>query len=161
MLLTRAPVAGGCIATSPLPLDLHVLSLSLAFILSQDQTLRCFISFQIFTILICLSSKYQNLAAQKSPLIIESSRKPFQSRLSPEKKLTSFVLLSSRCNSFNLLFRLPRCALAVRKLCKGKTKNSFVQILFDFFSNFFFFALNNQACPVVLRTSVPRLRVQR
>ena len=26
---------------SPMPLDLHVLSLSLAFILSQDQTLRC------------------------------------------------------------------------------------------------------------------------
>ena len=26
---------------TPLPLDLHVLSLSLAFILSQDQTLRC------------------------------------------------------------------------------------------------------------------------
>ena len=94
--------------------------------------------FRSFTILICLSSKYQNLAAQKSPLIIESSRKPFQSRLSSEKKSTSFVLLSSRCNSFNLLFRLPRCALAVRKLCKGKTKNSFVQILFDFFSNFFF-----------------------
>ena len=40
-LLTRAPVAGGSIATSPLPLDLHVLSLPLAFILSQDQTLRC------------------------------------------------------------------------------------------------------------------------
>ena len=41
VLLTSAPVAGGGIATSPLPLDLHVLSLSLAFILSQDQTLRC------------------------------------------------------------------------------------------------------------------------
>ena len=27
--------------SAPLPLDLHVLSLSLAFILSQDQTLRC------------------------------------------------------------------------------------------------------------------------
>ena len=40
-LRTRAPVAGGCIATVPLPLDLHVLGLSLAFILSQDQTLRC------------------------------------------------------------------------------------------------------------------------
>ena len=40
-LRTRAPVAGGGIATSPLPLDLHVLGLSLAFILSQDQTLRC------------------------------------------------------------------------------------------------------------------------
>ena len=36
---TRLPVAGG-IAT-PLPLDLHVLSLPLAFILSQDQTLHC------------------------------------------------------------------------------------------------------------------------
>ena len=41
MLLTRAPVAGGRIAAPPLPLDLHVLGLSLAFILSQDQTLRC------------------------------------------------------------------------------------------------------------------------
>ena len=27
VLLTRAPVAGSCIATTPLPLDLHVLSL--------------------------------------------------------------------------------------------------------------------------------------
>lgn len=30
-----------------LPLDLHVLSLSLAFILSQDQTLRCLNCFYI------------------------------------------------------------------------------------------------------------------
>ena len=45
MLLTRAPVAGKGIATSPLPLDLHVLGLSLAFILSQDQTLRCILFF--------------------------------------------------------------------------------------------------------------------
>ena len=41
VLLTRAPVADKGIATSSLPLDLHVLGLSLAFILSQDQTLRC------------------------------------------------------------------------------------------------------------------------
>ena len=33
---------------SPLPLDLHVLSLSLAFILSQDQTLHCKILFRNF-----------------------------------------------------------------------------------------------------------------
>lgn len=39
MFRTRLPVAGG-IAT-PLPLDLHVLGLPLAFILSQDQTLHC------------------------------------------------------------------------------------------------------------------------
>ena len=36
---TRLPVAINCIATIMLPLDLHVLSLPLAFILSQDQTL--------------------------------------------------------------------------------------------------------------------------
>ena len=49
MLLTRAPVAGGRIAAPPLPLDLHVLGLSLAFILSQDQTLRCcYVSFFFF-----------------------------------------------------------------------------------------------------------------
>ena len=46
-LRTLAPVA---INTSPnlrvmLPLDLHVLSLPLAFILSQDQTLHCIISY--------------------------------------------------------------------------------------------------------------------
>ena len=45
VLLTSAPVAANSIATIALPLDLHVLSLSLAFILSQDQTLRCCISF--------------------------------------------------------------------------------------------------------------------
>ena len=38
-LLTRAPVAIK-VLLPPLPLDLHVLSLSLAFILSQDQTLH-------------------------------------------------------------------------------------------------------------------------
>ena len=48
VLLTRAPVAGGSVATPPLPLDLHVLSLSLAFILSQDQTLRCYLYCVLF-----------------------------------------------------------------------------------------------------------------
>ena len=42
-LRTRPPVATYCIATALLPLDLHVLSLPLAFILSQDQTLHCII----------------------------------------------------------------------------------------------------------------------
>ena len=36
----RSPAAESKLP-APLPLDLHVLSLSLAFILSQDQTLRC------------------------------------------------------------------------------------------------------------------------
>ena len=41
----------------PLPLDLHVLSLSLAFILSQDQTLRCWLSFFIFFLSLKRSKK--------------------------------------------------------------------------------------------------------
>ena len=49
VLLTRAPVAGAeCKHSAPLPLDLHVLSLPLAFILSQDQTLRCLCCFSFF-----------------------------------------------------------------------------------------------------------------
>ena len=41
VLRTLPPVAAKGIATPALPLDLHVLSLPLAFILSQDQTLLC------------------------------------------------------------------------------------------------------------------------
>ena len=51
VLLTSAPVAIGGVATPMLPLDLHVLSLSLAFILSQDQTLRCVLSSFLFSVL--------------------------------------------------------------------------------------------------------------
>ena len=60
---------------TPLPLDLHVLSLSLAFILSQDQTLRCLncyismlrirIYFKLLTVLIsntCTTCWYVNLS---------------------------------------------------------------------------------------------------
>ena len=48
VLLTSAPVADSGASTASLPLDLHVLSLSLAFILSQDQTLRCCIVLSLF-----------------------------------------------------------------------------------------------------------------
>ena len=44
-LRTLPPVAARYIATPALPLDLHVLSLPLAFILSQDQTLLCIFFF--------------------------------------------------------------------------------------------------------------------
>jgi hypothetical protein len=45
---TRLPVASERIATPLLPLDLHVLSLPLAFILSQDQTLHSIKVFVLF-----------------------------------------------------------------------------------------------------------------
>ena len=48
-----------------LPLDLHVLSLSLAFILSQDQTLRCclsfYFSFSVFSALRKISTKLSGI----------------------------------------------------------------------------------------------------
>ena len=50
-LRTLAPVADKSIATLSLPLDLHVLSLPLAFILSQDQTLHCTSFFCILQVL--------------------------------------------------------------------------------------------------------------
>ena len=45
-LRTLSPVAANCIATTAMPLDLHVLSLPLAFILSQDQTLLCIYTYK-------------------------------------------------------------------------------------------------------------------
>ena len=48
-LRTLPPVAARYIATPAMPLDLHVLSLPLAFILSQDQTLLCI--FQISSLM--------------------------------------------------------------------------------------------------------------
>jgi hypothetical protein len=46
-LRTLSPVAANDIAATALPLDLHVLSLPLAFILSQDQTLLCIFYFLV------------------------------------------------------------------------------------------------------------------
>ena len=60
-LRTRAPVATQIASYLVLPLDLHVLSLSLAFILSQDQTLHCYILICLFLCLAylgCLSFRY-------------------------------------------------------------------------------------------------------
>ncbi len=46
-----------------LPLDLHVLGLSLAFILSQDQTLLCifFLFSELFDVVLLLSSRFFDL----------------------------------------------------------------------------------------------------
>ena len=46
-------------ALSPMPLDLHVLGLSLVFILSQDQTLRCFYVISTFVLIILARYAYQ------------------------------------------------------------------------------------------------------
>ncbi len=111
VLLTRAPVAGKGIATSPLPLDLHVLGLSLAFILSQDQTLRCI----FFFFFIIPSKRYLT-------------------------ELTSFslIFLYYTCffNSFNELLsptaapRPPRFAKVLQRYCLSHLQSKFFSMFF-------------------------------
>ena len=121
MLLTRAPVAGGSIATPPLPLDLHVLSLSLAFILSQDQTLRCCLSFLFLFYFINRAGKQESKKDRLFCSLFCLHRKTFESR--PVRDVRSLYLLrlsveltepfvffidscttfNVYCNSFNVL----------------------------------------------------------
>ena len=66
--------------TSPLPLDLHVLSLSLAFILSQDQTRRCCIlSFFFF-------SCFEYAAPRLAPRQLARHSRSTQHRLSEPRR---------------------------------------------------------------------------
>ena len=94
VLLTRAPVAARSIATSALPLDLHVLGLSLAFILSHDQTLRCISSFFF--------------------LYLQSDSRP---------KLTSFFLLYYTCffSVLSMIFISPAFPRSCRPLSSGES----------------------------------------
>ena len=84
--------------SSPLPLDLHVLSLSLAFILSQDQTLRCWLSFFSF---LSISKKEQKsnlflslLLPSRTPRLSTARRSPAMSSSIESEELT----LGSFCN---------------------------------------------------------------
>ena len=111
-LLTRAPVAGG--ASTPLPLDLHVLGLSLAFILSQDQTLRCmncsFLSLSGCPSLLCLHLSVLTVACYAFLSLSFSS-------IANPSKISLFVLSARppprRCPSFSKAgakvgpFRIP------------------------------------------------------
>ena len=114
VLLTRAPVAGKGIATSPLPLDLHVLGLSLAFILSQDQTLRC-----IFFIL------YYTFEALPDRI---------------DFFLSSFLYYTCFFNSFNELLSPtaasgpPRFAKVLQRYCLSLLHSKFFSM---FFLNYF------------------------
>ena len=74
MLRTLAPVATISIATHVLPLDLHVLSLPLAFILSQDQTLHCIYSLYILVRPLSLPVRILSYAVYPIPGISETSR---------------------------------------------------------------------------------------
>ena len=77
----------------PLPLDLHVLSLPLAFILSQDQTLRCCYMFFHFFLSGCRRS------APRLPIREWRAPEPFpaeSTRGSPKKGLSRVPRYSIR-----------------------------------------------------------------
>ena len=95
----RSPAATSKLA-APLPLDLHVLSLSLAFILSQDQTLRCLNCFIIL--------------APESVIVVQSHT----SLTVSIRKISSpiLVLLVELCKSLKELFCRFRFANVAAKI---------------------------------------------
>ena len=117
VLLTRAPVAGGSIATPPLPLDLHVLSLSLAFILSQDQTLRCCLYFFFFLFLFLIrASEKPNTDRLFCSFCLLSQKQPSRSECLPGPLWMSVYLLRitlklTECISVKMTLVLLSCLL--------------------------------------------------
>ena len=126
-LLTRAPVADRSVATPSLPLDLHVLSLSLAFILSQDQTLRCLSCSFIFSLsfrqpdqqprIVPASALFFSLDGGLPPSsfvlslyrIISMFSAPFPFRKAVTKVLPLFLTAKFFANFFSsFFFRTPR-----------------------------------------------------
>ena len=100
-LRTRAPLSGP--PKGPFPFDLHVLGLPLAFILSQDQTLRCTIVF-----LVCIL----NLGFRLDVLLVFLLKGSFL-RAAPAAQVSCAGLRLSK----NLCFRLP----SVRPLFRSES----------------------------------------
>ena len=101
----RSP-AGVSKLTPPLPLDLHVLSLSLAFILSQDQTLRCcMLSFLLFRIKEAYRSEFGGRLSAPGPAVGLPVFGIFR-RLRRRRRRQALVLLlpyAVYCKVFNVL----------------------------------------------------------
>ena len=104
---------------SPLPLDLHVLSLSLAFILSQDQTLHTKIIFQ--------KSSLAGSCVHRISTTVDSDSRSLR-----------FVHLNILKNSFFHLVApvIPSCP-PLESGCKGKACFSFSKFFKLFFQTFF------------------------
>ena len=111
-----------------LPLDLHVLGLSLAFILSQDQTLRCMISFTFF----------HNLLARDGDFY--SSRTTFFVYCNFFKDRLLFFIRKRTANlrvSFLFSKKNPSffhcCPSLPKSVCKSKNFHSYLQIFLALF----------------------------
>ena len=102
-LRTLAPVADKSIATLSLPLDLHVLSLPLAFILSQDQTLHCTSFFVFF-------KYYPDLFFLKRNLRSNVFRVALYISYFLSSMLLVSIIISINCRSVTSPWRLPKRA---------------------------------------------------
>ena len=102
-LRTLAPVADKSIATLSLPLDLHVLSLPLAFILSQDQTLHCTSFFVFF-------KYYPDLFFLKRNLRSNVFRVALYISYFLSSMLLVSIIVSINCRSVTNPWRLPKRA---------------------------------------------------
>jgi hypothetical protein len=112
VLLTRAPLAINNIAIIMLPFDLHVLSLPLAFILSQDQTLHCHDSFISY---MYLSFLYISLLVKELFVeIFHLIRSPFDCGTQRYKKYLISKLFEK--NNFIFLSLLLYCFLQLHSL---------------------------------------------
>ena len=123
----RSPAATSKLA-APLPLDLHVLSLSLAFILSQDQTLRC-----CYIVLLSFEIGWR----PRGPLTTEAPVSGPVYLLSRNRQEASLAPVLLR------LLQFFQCPISCRfPACGGKALQSYVEFLnrpnFSaiFFSNF-------------------------
>ena len=119
-LRTRAPLSGP--PKGPIPFDLHVLGLPLAFILSQDQTLRCTIVF-----LVCIL----NLGFRLDVLLVFLLKGSFP-RAAPAAQVSCAGLRLSK----NLRFRFPS-RLTPRSFRKRVQKYSFLHYAQHFIENIF------------------------
>ena len=142
VLLTRAPVADKSASTLSMPLDLHVLSLSLAFILSQDQTLRCCYILLIFFTFLFSSCPIHRAFAIKTCFKLWRRLSYFITRL--------VLLCLVYCKYFNVLssqnsFRFPVAIDTPFPFCECKVTTTFLitqvflQIFFTRFSKFYLF----------------------
>ena len=97
---------------SPLPLDLHVLSLSLAFILSQDQTLRCWNCF---------------MSLLKIPLFPQV-----------QVLLTVFILNTCTTVVYVIFSKNSSQSVSCETWCKGKDLYFYLPNFFEVFFDLFF-----------------------
>ena len=115
-LRTLAPVAAKCITTSALPLDLHVLSLPLAFILSQDQTLLCIYTYITLSPIPTGFLKKRN---QRSRILVTISR---------------YLLVLTSVLSMNLSKNPIRLANGIAKVSRFFKTANFLKKIFKIFS---------------------------